>query len=136
MPDTIRVRSVYPFSDDDRDWLAALDPRVEFVFAGRDDAAWSAELDDPDVEVLWSNHPPPNLDGLPRLRWLAMASAGVDTVAALDPWGLGLTVTNGSGLHVVPMAEYVMAAALFATERVGVRLERQAAHAWRHARRA
>ena len=115
---------------------AALDPRVELVFDGEDNAAWSAALDDPEVEVLWSNYPPPNLDRVPRLRWLAMASAGVDTVTALDPWRLGLTVTNGSGLHVVPMGEYVLAAALFASERIEARLAGQAAHSWPSRRRA
>ena len=131
MPDPVRVRSVYPFSESDRHWLAALDSRVELVFEGEDNAAWSAALDDPDVEVLWSNYPPPSLDRVPRLRWLAMASAGVDSIATLDPWRLGLTVTNGSGLHVVPMGEYVLAAALFASERIETRLADRAAHTWR-----
>jgi phosphoglycerate dehydrogenase-like enzyme len=130
MPETIRVRSVYPFSDTDRAWLGALDPRVELVFGGEDSAAWSAALEDPGLEVLWSNYPPPNLDRVPRLRWLAMASAGVDTVTALDPWRLGITVTNGSGLHVVSMGEYVLAAALFASERIEARLARRVAHSW------
>jgi phosphoglycerate dehydrogenase-like enzyme len=130
MPDTIRVRSVYPFSDADRAWLDGLDPRVELVHGGEDDAAWSAALEDPEAEVLWSNYPPPNLDRLPRLRWLAMASAGVDSVTALDPWSLGITVTNGSGLHVVQMGEYVLAAALFASERIEARLAGHAAHSW------
>ena len=130
MPEIIRVRSVYPFSEADRAWLDALDPRVQLVHGGDDNAAWSAALEDPDVQILWSNYPPPNLDRVPRLHWLAMASAGVDTVAALDPWRLGITVTNGSGLHVVPMGEYVLAAALFASERIEARLARRAAHSW------
>lgn len=130
MPDTIRIRSVYPFSDADRAWLETIDPRVELIHGGDDNAASSAALEDPDVEVLWSNYPPPSLDRLPRLKWLAMASAGVDTVTLLDPWSLGLTVTNGSGLHAVPMGEYVLAAALYASERIEARLARRAAHSW------
>ena len=130
MTDTIRVRSVYPFSAADRAWLDGIDPRVELVHGGDDDAAWSAALDDADVQVLWSNYPPPNLDRVPRLRWLAMASAGLDAVVALDPWALGLTVTNGSGLHAVPMGEYVLAAAMFASERIEARLAGHAAHSW------
>ena len=130
MPDTIRIRSVYPFSDVDRAWLDGLDPRVELVHGGEDSAAWSAALDDPEAEVLWCNYPPPDLARVPRLRWLGMASAGLDAVVALDPWRLGLAVTNGSGLHVVPMGEYVLAAALFASERIEARLARRAAHSW------
>ncbi len=49
---------------------------------------------------------------------------------ALDPWRLGLTVTNGSGIHAVPMGEYVLAAALFASERIEARLARRTAHSW------
>lgn len=135
MPDTVLVRSVYPFSEADRAWLDAIDGRVAIVHGGEDRDAWSASLDDPEVEVLWSNHPPPTLDRLPRLKWLAMASAGVDTVTALDPWALGLTVTNGSGLHAVPMGEYVLAAALFASERIEARLAGRAAHSWTRADR-
>ncbi len=130
MPDPVRIRSVYPFSAADRDWLDAIDPRVEIVHGGEDSAAWVAALEDDAVEILWANHPPPTLERTPRLRWLAMASAGVDGIAALDPWSLGLTVTNGSGLHAVGLGEYVLAAALFATERIGPRLAGHAAHSW------
>ncbi len=130
MTDIIRVRSVYPFSAADQAWLSGIDPRVELIHGGDDDAAWSAALADADVQVLWSNYPPPNLDRVPRLRWLAMASAGLDAVVALDPWALGLTVTNGSGLHAVPMGEYVLAAAMLASERIEARLAGHAAHSW------
>ncbi len=130
MPDPIRIRSVYPFSAADRAWLDGIDPRVEIVHDGEDSPAWAAGLEDDGVEILWANHPPPTLERTPRLRWLAMASAGVDSVTALDPWSLGLTVTNGSGLHAVGLGEYVLAAALFATERIGARLAGHAAHSW------
>jgi len=49
---------------------------------------------------------------------------------ALDPWSLGLTVTNGSGLHAVSMGEYVLAAAMFASERIEARLAGHRTHTW------
>lgn len=130
MPDAHRIRCVYPLADVDRVWLRDQYPGVDLVFGGEDTDAWSAALEDPDLDVLWSNHPPPSLDRVPRLRWLGMASAGLDGIARLDPWGLGLTVTNGSGLHVVPMGEYVLGAVLYASERLEARLDADRAHRW------
>ena len=75
---------------------------------GEDTPEWCATLDDPAMEVLLSNHLPADLAGATRLRWLHMASAGLDTVVAQDPWRHGITVTNGSGVHAVHMGEYVL----------------------------
>lgn len=101
MTSPIRIRSVYPFSAADRAWLGSIDSRIELIHDGEDTAEWVAALDDDQVQILWANYPPPTLEQTPRLLWLAMSSAGVDTVTSLDPWSLGLMVTNGSGLHAV-----------------------------------
>ncbi|MET0773686.1 MAG: D-2-hydroxyacid dehydrogenase [Candidatus Limnocylindrales bacterium] len=130
MSDRIRVRCVYPFMDDDIRMLASVDPRIELVSEGEDTPEWCSTLDDPDLEVLLSNHLPADLDRVPALRWLHTASAGLDMVLAQDPWGHGITVTNGSGVHAVHMGEYVLGAVMLWSERLAERLAHQHAGRW------
>jgi len=126
----IRVRNVYPLAAADRGLLERVDSRLEFVHEGEDTSAWAASLRDPDVQIIIGSYPPPDLEATPRLRWLVTAGAGVDYLVPTDPWGHGLTVTNGSGLHAVHIAEYVLGAALFARQRVVARLVDHVAHRW------
>jgi phosphoglycerate dehydrogenase-like enzyme len=130
MSERIRIRNVYPFSDADKAMLAAIDPRLEWVHGGEDSAAWLDALDDPEVQIVSGSETPSSLERLPRLRWVSSSSAGVDYLVEKDPWGLGLEVTNGSGLHAVHMAEFVLAGVLYASERVGPRLANQVARGW------
>lgn len=130
MSERIRVRCVYRFSDDDQRMLRAVDPRIELVFEGDDTPEWCATLDDERMEVLASNHLPGDLWRVPRLRWLHLASAGLDTVVAQDPWGHGITVTNGSGVHAVHMGEYVLGAVMLWSERLEARLAHRDAGRW------
>lgn len=130
----LRVRNVYPFTAADRAMLAAVDPRLELVHDGEDDPAWLDTLDDPDVEVISASYPPASTDGVPRLRWLASAGAGVEHLAERDPWARGITVVNGSGLHAVAMGQYVLGAALLAAERLEARLANRSERGWEEVR--
>jgi phosphoglycerate dehydrogenase-like enzyme len=132
----LRVRNVYPFSAEDRAMLAAIDPRLDIVHEGEDDEAWVDALADPDVEVLSASYPPVSRERVPRLRWLASAGAGVEYLSERDPWGRGITVTNGSGLHAVAMGQYVLGAALLAFERLEARLANRAERRWADVRLA
>lgn len=110
--------------------LRSAHPGYELIHDGEDTQDWVDALHDDEVEVLWASSAPGDLARTPRLRWLATAGAGIDEMVPLDPWGRGLTVTNGSGVHAVAMAEYVLGAALMATERIRDRLANQAVGAW------
>src|SRR5688572_25157673 len=114
--------------------LDAIDPRLAIVHEGDDDEAWVDALEDPDVEVLSGSYPPADPSRTPRLRWLASAGAGIDYLADRDPWAKGITVTNGSGLHAVAMAEYVLGAVMLASERLEERLANRARAAWQEVR--
>jgi phosphoglycerate dehydrogenase-like enzyme len=59
-----------------------------------------------------------------------MASAGLDTIVARDPWRDGITVTNGSGIHAVHMGEYVLGATLLWSERLEARLANRSDRRW------
>jgi phosphoglycerate dehydrogenase-like enzyme len=126
----LRVRNVYPFGADDRAMLDAVDPRLEIVHEGDDDENWVDALEDDGVEVLSCSYAPATTDRTPALRWLASAGAGVEYLSGRDPWGRGITVTNGSGLHAVAMGQYVLGAALMAAERLEERLANRSQRRW------
>ncbi len=130
MSEPIRVRCVFPFAEADQRMLAAVDARLAIVFEGEDSFDWSAALDDPGCEVLLANHPPPDLSRFPRLRWIQMASAGLDAFIVNDPWARGITLTNGSGIHAVHMAEYVLGAVLLWGQRLEARLANRVDRRW------
>jgi len=130
MVDLIRIRNVYPFSADDRAMLAALDPRLEWVHEGEDGPDWADALVDAEVQVISGSYAPASRAGTPRLRWLSTSGAGLDELIARDPWSQGIEVTNGSGLHAVHMAEFLVGGVLFASERIVARQANQAAQGW------
>jgi phosphoglycerate dehydrogenase-like enzyme len=77
-----------------------------------------------DSEVLWIGFPgfgrredvERALDAGPRLRWLTTPAAGVDSMPLEVIARRGLTLTNGAGLHSVPIAEFVVMAMLAAAK--------------------
>ena len=130
MSERIRVRCIDRFTEADRRLMAGVHPRIELVVEGEDTAAWSATLVDPEMEVLFGNHPPRDLSAFPRLRWVQTASAGLDDVLGSDPWSHGITVTNGSGIHAVHMGQYVLGATLLWGERLEARLANRTGRRW------
>lgn len=129
MAETV-VRCFYNFDEEMRARLRAVSPRLAITFSPPDGQAHVDDLDDPEVEVLLSKYCPRDPRRVPRLRWLAVPGAGIDHLGSTDRWGRGLTVTNGSGLFAVPMAEYVLAAMLFFSQRTSFRLLAQEQRSW------
>jgi phosphoglycerate dehydrogenase-like enzyme len=130
--DPIVVVNCFPMTEARKGRLAAISDRL--VLRHHDvgtDYEWSVEdLVDPDVEGLLGFYPPSDLARTPRLRWFQAGSSGVDF---LDPAPLlagGVTVTNGSGVHAVPMGEYALGALLHIAKDVEARQDNQRRHAW------
>ncbi len=123
----IRVRNVYPFATADREALERSSDRLEIVHEGEDTQEWVDALEDPELEVLSCSYAPAELGRLPRLKWVAQAGAGMEHLAGAAP---GLLITNGSGTAAVAMAEYVLGAALAASEKLVERLANQAERGW------
>jgi len=78
------------------------------VLVSRDHAEMEAALDD--IEIVFDGFPRDLLARAPKLRWYQQGSAGVDwllrhpELAAKD-----FILTNGSGIHAVPISEQIMA---------------------------
>jgi len=126
----IRVRSVYPFTEADRALLAAVHPRLEIIHGGEDSQAWVDALIDPEAEILVASTVPMSSAENPRLRTVFTAAAGVEGIPPLDPWSRGIVVTNGSGIHAVHMAEYLVAGVLHAAQRIPARMAAHAERRW------
>ena len=87
-------------------------------------------LEDGEVEVLIAPRAPTDLSRVPNLRWLQLASAGVDGLLADPPWRRGLIVTNASGVYALSIGQYVIAEILHVYERMELRRQLQAARRW------
>ena len=131
MGERIRVLDLIPFGAAERARIDAASPR--FAIEHRDDANTQAGVDalaDPDLEILLASYGPTDPARLPRLRWIASITAGIEEILVTHPERRSITVTNGSGLHVVAMGEYVVASLLQITQRVPLRMEHQRRGYW------
>ncbi len=65
----------------------------------------------------------------PNLRWIQISSAGIDRLPD-DVLTSGITITSASGIHAVPIAEYVLAYMLYFAKSLPTALENKQANRW------
>ena len=70
------------------------------------------------AKVLYAWTALPRPEEAPNLRWVQFHSAGIDHVRGHPLLNCDLTVTTTSGIHAVPIGEYVMASILAWSHRV------------------
>jgi phosphoglycerate dehydrogenase-like enzyme len=70
------------------------------------------------AEVLYTLSALPRPEEAPNLRWVQFHSAGIDHVQGHPLLDCDLLVTSTSGIHVVPIGEYVLASILAWSHRV------------------
>ena len=68
--------------------------------------------------------------GAPRLRWVATTAAGVDFLPLSLLRERGVTLTNGAGLHTVPVAEFALACVLAAAKNLPELVRAHDRHQW------
>jgi phosphoglycerate dehydrogenase-like enzyme len=101
--EAIKVIVAMDFSDDIMEQLRAVSPRlhIERHFPKTPDSAWA------DAEVLYTVRELPEPEQAPRLRWIQTHTSGVNhlidrpIMQAED-----VEITNASGIHAAPIAEY------------------------------
>ena len=125
-----KVLCLYPFDAPTQTRLAAVSPELDLSFTSTDSQAGVDALADPEVEGLLANYCPGDPTQLPSLRWLGLVGAGVEHLKKADPWARGITVTNGSGLHVTSIAEYTVSQMLFFSQQTAARERAQLETAW------
>ncbi|UJP10088.1 hydroxyacid dehydrogenase [Microbacterium sp. KUDC0406] len=110
------------FDDSRRERFAALaDVRSPMHIADLSDPALSAELDD--AEVLITSWGAPRFDAallqrLPRLRAVFHAAGSVRHHVSEEFWDRGILITTAAEANAVPVAEFTLAAVIFAGKRV------------------
>lgn len=85
------------------------------------------------TEVILSNPVVPDdiVARAPHLRWLQLTSAGVDRLLDAPLLKSGVTVTTASGIHAVPISEYVIGAMIAFAKGFPSALKAQAQRLWR-----
>ncbi len=86
-----------------------------------------------EAEVLFTSPlMPANItDRAPKLRWVQLTSAGVDWLLDGDLAKSGVTLTTASGIHAVPIGEYVMGVMLAFAKGLPQAMRAQAERTWR-----
>jgi len=87
---------------------------------------------DAEVLVAWGNTRAQLVDcaeRLEHLRWVAVLAAGPD-VALSAGFAPDVVITNGRGLHDVPVAEHTLALVLAVTRRLDLFAQAQHEHRW------
>jgi len=147
MGDMLNVLVAFDLAEEHLQTLAAVSPEIVLRrgFRNFDPARWReshpgptvfppADLEAllPQAEVLFSFRPPADLlRQAPRLRWLQLASAGADWVTS-DPAMMAsqVLITTCSGIHAIPIAEYVIGSMLSFAHRFCWAVRHQAQHRW------
>ncbi|MGX7418653.1 phosphoglycerate dehydrogenase [Carnobacterium gallinarum] len=70
-----------------------------------------------------------------QLKWIQAKSAGVDTMDLTTLAKLGITLTNGSGIHGIPIAESVFGMLLAYTRGIKTAIQQQSERNWQQADR-
>jgi len=113
--------------------MAALESELEIRYAGPGELGRA--LAGADVLFLWdffSSELAEAWTHADRLRWVHVASAGVDTVLASPLRDSEVLLTNSRGVFERPIAEYVLGLLLAYAKDLPRSWDLQRAHTWRH----
>lgn len=106
------------FPEDLLDRILALSSEINLNYAPlkQDEPLPENTITETEVLYTWSVLPTP--EQAPNLRWVQLHSAGIDHFEGHPLLDCDLSFTTASGIHAVPMAEYVMASILAWAHRV------------------
>ncbi|MCB0122998.1 MAG: D-2-hydroxyacid dehydrogenase [Caldilineaceae bacterium] len=85
-----------------------------------------------EIEIVFNSFPYDLVARAPNLRWIQQWGAGADWLlrypaAVADPQ---LTVTNGSGIHPIPITEHIFGLILALGRRIHTQIRQQRHHQW------
>lgn len=112
--------------------VRAIAPGVEIIYFDQA-GELSADADDAEVLLRWFNTAEQLadlIDRLPGLRWMHIPRAGVDTSLVRPVLERDIILTNSSGVHAIPIAEFVLLFMLNHAKQVPSLLKAQAEHEW------
>jgi phosphoglycerate dehydrogenase-like enzyme len=108
--DTIPVLLTLRFSEEQLERLRSISSRLAIrQLSVRDDRDDISPLLRGDEEIIYAMTPPRDLRLAPHLKWVQLHSAGVNRLRDHPIWGTGIQITTASGIHAVPIGEFVIA---------------------------
>lgn len=129
MADKVKVLSVLKLSDEQLQRLRAVSPRLEVAqVTCKTPEDMLPLLGEP--EVLYTYHANFSPEQAPRLRWVQLSSAGADHLLDKPIMHSDMAITTASGIHAVPIAEYVFGSMLAFARRFHIYLPMQQKHEW------
>ncbi|MCF3650482.1 D-2-hydroxyacid dehydrogenase [Synoicihabitans lomoniglobus] len=111
----IHFNMAFALTPDQRTALQQIAPGCEIVHTSEPNPDL---LDGHDVDVLVTEPVPRDLAQWPALRWVQLLSAGSNHLQGHPIWGTDIAVTNASGTHGVPIAQYITATWLMMMHRM------------------
>jgi phosphoglycerate dehydrogenase-like enzyme len=85
-----------------------------------------------ETEVIYGLFLPRNLPvRAPKLKWVQMMSAGVDRLAHTDLWESPVMITGVSGIHAVPIGEFVLEMMLMFAKKAPRCFQMKQKHEWK-----
>jgi phosphoglycerate dehydrogenase-like enzyme len=113
----VNVLSVMQLKECHLDRIRSVSPRLRVrQIPSRQNQVDSRNLED--VEVLYGDAVPSQLDRAPRLRWIQLNSAGIGAPYDAPVMQSDIILTTTSGIHAWPIGEYVFSVVLAFTRRL------------------
>ncbi len=129
MTDKVKVLSVMKLSEEQLQRLRAVSPRLEVAqVTCKTPEDMLPLLGEP--EVLYTYHADFSPEQAPHLKWVQLSSAGADHVLDKPIMRSDIAITTASGIHAIPIAEYVFGSMLAFARRFHVYLPMQQKHEW------
>ncbi len=132
----MKIVCTFAFTPDQYALIEQAWPGCEIAARACRSTAEIAAMLDPACEVLVSFRIPADFrQRAPRLRWLQLLSAGAEHIlngplAQQPPGAQPLEITTASGIHAVPIAEYVIGSILAFTHKFHFALRAQLRRDW------
>ena len=129
MADKVKVLSVLRFTEEQLARLREVSSRLEiWQVPCRTSEEMLLHLGEPEVLYALAAYFSP--DKAPHLRWVQLASAGIDHLLDKPIMKSDITVTTTSGIAATPIAEYVFASMLAFARKFPELIELQRKHEW------
>ncbi len=127
---TLNVLITSRFPDELLAQIQAISPEINLAYAPLKPRETLPLTTVAETEVLytWSNLPQP--EEAPKLRWVQLHSAGIDHVQGHPILDCDIALTTTSGIHAVPIAEYVISTILAWSHRLPRMLTYQKREIW------
>jgi phosphoglycerate dehydrogenase-like enzyme len=128
--ETINVLVTMPFPEPLIEKLANVSPRLSVSQIPTEDADELAAVIE-GVDVLYALQALPQPENAPRLKWVQLHSAGVDHLLEHPLYtDSEVMFTTTSGIHAIPIAEYVLAQMLAFSHHLPTMMEDKASGKW------